>query len=165
LSFVVAVGHSEAEPTLAPVRCVDVGRAKHVPFRTPPERGKVRQNLMSTRIDDRWDVFEEAAGSARLPNDSENVRPKPAFVGGAALFSGDAEGLTREARSDAIHDSSKSPCVEASQIVAIDRARIQASLRHPLRQDAGSVRLPLDMTDGASAWFGKSDSKPEPSDA
>lgn len=62
-----------------------------------------------------------------------------------------AIGLTRDSRSDEIHDSTPLRAVEAEQVVP-DRRRSQGTVRHSTGQRRGGKGFPLHETDGAVAF-------------
>lgn len=98
-----------------------------------------------------WDVLSEETTRPHAINDAEDVVEKPAGIVGASHWSGEAVGLTRVARSDAIHDATPRLWVEGGE-VAPDRSRRKVSRFHARSQKLGLVGSPLDHTDCASAW-------------
>ena len=84
------------------------------------------------------------------------------FVGGAALFTGNAERLARQARSDEIHESAPRSPVEGVQVVP-DRRVAQVAGAHPGLQHSDGVVVALDVADSSAAE--PPEGKAEPADA
>jgi hypothetical protein len=110
------------------------------------------------------DVLEKDPSRLNIANDADNERPDPPLVLGALPLSGGAPRLAREARSDAIHDSTPRAAVEGSKVVP-DRSRSQGAFFHARDQDRGGIGFPLHVTDGTSGRLGESDSEFQSSDA
>jgi hypothetical protein len=150
------VGQDE-EP-LALVRRSHVARSKTVPLRIEPERGKVFQHEGEAMPEEPGDVLEEDEGGVDLSDDPGDVGPQPPVVAGPAALSCDRPRLTREARSDDIHDSTPRLACEGKHVVP-DRSEIQGLVFHPRHEDGRCIGFPLDVHHGA---IGLSESEPEP---
>lgn len=160
LSFAVAVG--QREQSLALVRRADLGRAEQAPLRIEPELGKVGKHLGEPKAKVPGDVLDEGERRAALVDDASHFGPEVAFVALSEPLAGDAEWLTRVARSDEIHSATPCPAVEGSEIVG-DRSAIQLRRRHPGHEDGCGEAVPLDVAHGA-AVCGQADTKLEPAD-
>jgi len=153
-SIVLAVG--QHEDALAPVAGSNAGRRKHTPFRIPPHLGQLAQDpsnrglAASLPIGDHKsvDVFEEEPLGLNFPKDSSRVRPQVPLVGGEEPLSGEAVALARDARNDAVNDSTPRLAVEGSQIRPHSR-RSHASRFHLARQDFAGEGVPLNAADCA----------------
>ncbi len=163
LSPAVGVG-SKDEESLPEMWCTDLGRREHTPFRIEPERGQVSEYLSAIPSKQVWDVLQKDEPGSYVANDACDIGPSVPIVVGPELFSGRAERLTREARSDAIHDSTPSFAVERSK-VAPDRSLSQRSRLHLVDQVRSGERFPLHVTDDASLWARKSEAELESASA
>lgn len=80
-----------------------------------------------------WDVFECHDPRLYLANDPRQLGPDPPLVLGAEVLAGDAVRLTREARSEEIHDATPRFAVEGVSVTP-DRRRIHVARFHTRRQ-------------------------------
>ena len=95
-------------------------------------------------------VFEEQEPRAAIVCDpDEFIKKAAAFSVKPGAASGHGQVLAREAANDAIHRATPGASVEGAY-VGPDRRVIQGAVFHARRQDAGGIRLPLQVTDGAS---------------
>jgi hypothetical protein len=94
------------------------------------------------------DVFAEQTKRPALVDDAKDLVDKEAIVGGAGSLSGDAVGLARVARSDAIHDSAPRSSVEGGK-VRPDSSFSQVARRHARNQCCGGMGFPLHVSDAA----------------
>ena len=124
-------------------------RAEHVPFRIEPDAGQVFKHFAQTFRDMPSDVLEESKRGLALHEHAQNVRPKVARVVGARSLPGDAEGLTRVAASDAIHDATPRATVEGSQ-AGVDRSEVKQPVFHSRSQTRRDIGLPLHVSDCSS---------------
>ncbi len=110
-----------------------------------------------------WDVLEEAELGLALRDDALDVGPDPPLVLDPALLTGCGEGLAREARNDAIHDSTPRSSIEGAE-VGPDRSLRKGPVLHARRQNRCGIRLDLDVADRASSSSeGKVQTEVEPS--
>lgn len=79
------------------------------------------------------DVLDEDEAGSEYLGEALDVGPEVSLVCVLALLACDGEWLTRDAASDAIHDSSPRARVEGGE-VAPDRRRIQGSFFHAADQ-------------------------------
>jgi len=101
------------------VRCADIVRSQHTPFRIVPARGQVTEDGSKISGGNKArDVLEKTPPGSNLPNDPECLGPHVTLVIGGKSLAGNAEGLarSREPRSDAIHNATKRGSVEAPYI-------------------------------------------------
>jgi hypothetical protein len=129
------------------VRCADVGRRKQIPLRIEPERGQVSDNGIEPSPNKSGDVLQEHEPGLHSAKNGSDGGPDPPIVGFPELLSGHAERLTRESRSDDIHESTPLAAIEGREIVP-DRSRIQVRRFHPIHEDGRRVGVPLDVTYG-----------------
>lgn len=152
---------SEQEDTIADVRGADGSRGHTVPFRNPPARGQGAEDLSergaSVDVKQAGHVLDEQHRGTALLDGSPHGRPQPSGVSGSEPLACDAGALTGETGSDEIHAVAVRAAVEGFQIVP-DRARIQGTLDHSIREDGSRIGLPLDRTHNAN-WDA---SQPEP---
>lgn len=167
--YVEAVGvGSEQEETIAEVRGADGCRGNAVPFATPPARDHVPDDLRegSPAVDGEQTghVFDEQDARVALDGDSPDIGPEPSLVVDTASVARDACRLAREPRSDEIHRSSPSSCVERGEVTP-DRSDVQGRSAHPSHEHGRAVGLPLNSTNKSVIGAGKSDAQIEPGDA
>ena len=146
------------------MRCADVGRAKTVPLRSEPAFGQRPENVSESMSNDGRHVLQEHVARSNVAKDASDVRPQPSLVVGAALASGDGEGLAGETCADDIHASTPASAVEGGKVVP-DRARIQPPCFHLANQERGGIGFPLHETDGAVGRDGERDTQFESADA
>jgi hypothetical protein len=99
---------------------------------------------------DACDVLQKEVSRTAIFGNAQEVEEEPAAFSvkpGAAACKGQV--LAWEAANDAIHRSTPGASVEGAY-VGPDRRVIQCAVFHARRQDAGGIRLPLQVTDGAS---------------
>jgi hypothetical protein len=143
------------------VRGTDGCRGYAVPFRSPPARCQIPEDLLecSTVVNGQqtWDVLEEQPAGSDVDRGSPDERPEPSFVIGAESSTGDASTLAGETGSDEIHAIAERFAVKGSQIVP-DRTCSQVAFDHSICEDGSGVGLPLNSThktnSGASASDG-----------
>lgn len=139
----------------------DVGRSKHVPFRSAPERGQVGEHgIKPARGKQPWDVLQEDVTRSNVAKDPDDVRPDPPLVLDAAPLAGGAVRLAGETGSDEIHAATPRATVEGGD-VRPDRRRIQLPVFHARRQHGSGIGFPLHVTDGAMSGHRKADSEVE----
>jgi hypothetical protein len=142
----------------ADVRCLDEDRLNPVAsaFKVGPDSSEVSIPNESAH------VFDEDPGRLALSDDPERIGPEvPGIVCSASLAS-DAPRLTRDAASDAIHDSTPRLAVEGSEIRP-NRCRVKASVFHPRSQLEASRGFVFHPTDGASRFARQMDAEIESS--
>jgi hypothetical protein len=103
-------------------------------------------------------VFQEHESRSNFANDSGDDRPQPALVLGSFSLSRDAPRLAREARSDAIHDSTPRFTFEGSDVI-VDRSGFQISLLHARCQDRGAIGFPLHVANGTGGRFDEAEAE------
>lgn len=158
------MGVGQDEDPLSSLRGSDIGRTYARPLRIEPERGQVSENVSKPRKE-ACDVFQEHVSGSNRANDSDNFSPEAgALAIDPGAGSGDGNVLTRETRSDDIHAAAPSCAVEGSD-VAVDRSLVQVAVFHARRQDAGSKKVDLHITDDARRWKSCSNAEVETSDA
>ncbi len=143
------IGVGQNEHPLSEVRGSHGFRRKHSPFRSVPHLGQVPEYVSHPPNKEPWDVLQEHPSGLSLANDSGNVGPEPAFVFLTPTTTSDGDRLAREARSDAIHESTPRLAVEGGQIRP-DRRFIQSSFLDLRCQNLGRISLPLHVADRAS---------------
>lgn len=109
--FTVAVG--QKEPPLPSVRRAHIGRSKHVPFRSVPERGQGPENLseggsIPGRKKPRNVLQEDEAGS-KFANDPRVFRPEPPLVFLRLAAPCERDRLTGEASADEVDGGEIAP--------------------------------------------------------
>jgi len=156
------VGSKEEEP-LSEMRRSDFGRAEQTPLRIEPLLGQSCEDVGKSSSNKPRHVLQEDESRSYLANDPGDVGPEPPFVLGAEPLAGRAERLAREARRDAIHDSTPRAAVEGFEIRP-QRRCIQASRFHLARQDFAAEGFPLHHADCSSSWNGKSESEGDAAD-
>jgi hypothetical protein len=88
----------EYPDALPAMRCANVGRSHHIPFRIVPERGKVAKDDPKPSIGEGWRVFDEREGGPNLSDDARHLSPEPRLVAvDPCTAPGDADVLTGEA--------------------------------------------------------------------
>lgn len=147
------------------MRGTDGSRGNTVPFRIPPARAKVVEDLLERAAavdgEEPGNVLEEEPRGAALDGDSPDLGPQPAGVIDAEPFAGNAGALTREAGNDEIHSAAIRAAVEGFQIVE-DRTRIHGAFDHSTCEDGSWIGLPLDSTHNSNSGTSDSDSDSEP---
>ncbi len=119
-------------------------------------------DLFVSHIEVVVNIFEEATGGLDLINDSANIRPEVAWIGGPKTLAGNRERLAGIAACDAIHDSTPRLAVEGSDI-RVNRCWIHEAVFHRLYQLADEECFPLHQADCASAWNCQLDTEAEAS--
>lgn len=153
------------EDSGSPVRGPDIGRSKHTPFRIEPKIGQVTEDdAEPASADEGRHVFQPDEAGIHFANAVSDVGPDPPLVVHALAFAGCGPGLTREARNDAIHESTPASAVEGDNVVP-DRRRIQPPVCHARHQYSGGIGFPLNVQDGAVGGEDKPQSEFEPRDA
>nr|WP_246137483.1 hypothetical protein [Myxococcus llanfairpwllgwyngyllgogerychwyrndrobwllllantysiliogogogochensis] len=163
LSPVLGVGQDE-EP-LALVGRSGVGCSDTNPFRIEPERGKVGEHAVEAPRTERRDVLDEDKAGSYLRDDSRVFAPQArALAVEASTLSSNADVLTGESPTDAIHDATPWAAVEGSNVVP-DRRRIQLFLFHPGHEAGRCVCFPLDVTNSPEGRHGQLETVSEPAAA
>ena len=125
--------------------------SQHCPVRIEPRCGQITEDSPEILVPKKArDVFQECETGSYFANDPDGVGPHVAGVVGAALLSGDAEGLAREARRDDIHDSTPGASVEIPH-VRPDRERIEQAVRLAREEYRLPVGIVLDGADCSPA--------------
>lgn len=126
--------------------------AEHAPLRIEPQRGQIPENDVKSAAGEGGHVLHEDDTWSHFANDSGVLKPKTGsstfFKSGS--FACDADVLTRESSSDAIHDAAPRSAVEGDNIRP-DRSVIQSAVLHTRRQYCGGIGFPLHETHRASA--------------
>jgi len=96
-------GVGQDEQPLPPVRRADFSRREQS-FRNPEAQAfQLSSDLAISEVEMIGDVFEEHPFGCALLDDLRDVRPQVPGVVGSAALAGDAERLTRIARSEDVH--------------------------------------------------------------
>jgi hypothetical protein len=95
----------EKEESVAEVRGADGCRRYTVPFRIPPARGQVGEDVGKPSANEPWDILQEEVPASHAASDPPDFGPEPTLVELRESFAGNADGLTRESSSDEIHRS------------------------------------------------------------
>jgi hypothetical protein len=109
-------------------------------------------------------IFQNDNCGFRLADDASDIGPEVAGVGVSFPLPGGREGLAREARSHAIHDTAPRASVEGAE-VAPDRSPVKESVRHPGEEDVLAERVELGATDRSGFWDRLLDPEVEPADS
>jgi hypothetical protein len=125
--------------------CADFGSRKHVPLRSEPLLGQVREDTIEASPHKSGHVLQEDVAGSNLAKHTGDIGPDPALVRGAAALAGMRERLAREPRRDEIHDATPRSAVEGGKVVP-DRSRIQGRWLHPRHEDGRSEGFPFDVT-------------------
>lgn len=128
-----------------------------------PEPSQISGNLGQTKYDMAGDVLEKAQPGPALRDDAGDVGPEMPGVARPAPLAGDAEGLARVARSDAIHDSTPRASVKGSQ-VRPDRSLIQPPFFHAADKRCCRKGFPLAVSHTPGGRDGDSEPEVEPPD-
>jgi hypothetical protein len=112
-SFAVGVG-SQQEESVTEVRGADGCRGYTIPFRIPPARGQVGEDVGKPSAKQPWDVLHEQVSASHAASDPPYLGPEPSLVGLRESFAGDADGLTWESRSNEIHRSTPRHRIEGA---------------------------------------------------
>jgi hypothetical protein len=158
----MGVGSKQEEP-IAEVRGADGGRWYAVPIRSPPARGQITEDPLESHGKQPWNILQEEVRGTHSASDAPYLVPEPPLVVGPGAATGDADGLTREPRSDEIHDSTPWRRVECGEVVP-DRSLIQGLVCHPCHEHGRAVGLPLDSAHKTMVGSGELDSEIEPAD-
>jgi hypothetical protein len=149
VSFAPIVGHNPQPVPL--VISADGTCGNAVPLDTIPARGQVSENSANVGVSKQtWDVLQEHVAGSYFANDPPNVGPEVTRVFFSELFSGDAERLTWETRSDDIHDTTVSPAGECSQIME-DRGVVKASVSYSLSENFTAIPIYLHISNGTES--------------
>jgi hypothetical protein len=169
------VGHCEvsapgkAEPSVAAVRCPNVGRSDSNPFRIEPEFMKRAEDGAEAVVafrDDRLDVFEQDHRRSAAFHDPDHVEEEDAAISveDPGSLAGKRNVLAGETANDEIHPSAIEFRWEGSN-VSPDRSRIQGFFFHASPQNRGSEGFPLHETATASSSKDLLDGEVETADA
>jgi hypothetical protein len=142
-SIAVAVGQDEKAG--AEMRCADRSRAEQIPLRIEPEYGQVPENEVEPSKSEGRDVLQEHEAWSNVAKDLVDERPDPPLICGPEPKPGARRGLTREARSDDIHEATPRSASEGANVVP-DRSARQERRFHPGHDDGRSEGVPLDVT-------------------
>ena len=93
-------------------------------------------------------IFQKDNCGFRLPDDPSDIGPEIAGVGVSLALPRVGEGLAREARSHAIHDTTPSSPIEGAE-VAPDGSPVKEAVTHPGEEDGLAERVEFDETDGS----------------
>jgi len=99
------------------MRCTNSGSGETSPVRIEPELGKVGEDVWEAESNKSGDVLQEHVSRSHVSNDPGNVWPDPSLVIDTELLARDAEGLTRESRSDDVHSATPRWDVKGDEIV------------------------------------------------
>jgi hypothetical protein len=154
----------EKEESRASMRGSDGACGEKVPCQLVPACHKVAGDPDAAVGPQGIDVLDEDEAGGALADDADDIVPQPGGVGLALPPAGAADGLAREARSDAIHDATPGPAVEGSQIRP-HRRWSQGSLLHAACQDFGAVGFPFNEADRARSGNGQLDAEVDAGDA
>ena len=152
------------EQALAPVRRADFNRREQSFHNPEAQAFQLSSDLAISEVEMIGDVFEEHPFGCALGDDPDDVRPQVPGIFGAPAAAGDAERLTRIARSDDIHRAAPRAAVEGGNVVP-DRHRIQGRVFHPRHEDGRGEGVPLDITHSAVPGLGRHEAEVEPSGA
>jgi hypothetical protein len=145
------------------------GRAEQAPFRIEPELGQVPENgsERSASVDrnDPWDVLQHDPLRSYLAKDACDVMPEAGSVSvlDAGPFTGCADVLAGEARSDEIHCAAPRHAVEGREIIP-NKGFAQGLVFQPRHEDGRCVGVPLNVTHSAGS-DGKLESKIQSADS
>jgi len=157
-------GVGQDEQALAPVRRADFSRREQSLRNPEAQAFQLASDLAISEVEMVGDVLEEHPFGCALVDDPGDVRPQVPGVVGTAALAGDAERLTRIARSDDIQRAAPREAVEGGNVVP-DRRRIQGRVFHPRHEDGRGEGVPLDITHGAVPGLGQHEAEVEPSGA
>ena len=131
------------------MRCANVDRPQHSPFRIIPHRGQVPENTSKPSRSEHWGVFHEDESWSNFANDPSHLSPHSgASAVDPGTLSGCGDVLAWESSRDDIHASSPWSPVEGLDIIP-DREWSQDSVVLSLHEDGSRVGHPLDRTDCA----------------
>jgi hypothetical protein len=147
LVSVVGVGHKPC--AVPPVGRSDIFSTHHDRFAGVAKRFQVCEHPVSRDSSDARDVLSNDPTRAAFADDAGEFRPQVALVLGAALLTGNAEGLAREAAADKLgggHTISGKPgCGDASHVAVAGHAW------PPVAEHATREGVALAEGDGAHA--------------
>lgn len=156
---------SEQEETISRVNGADGGRGNTVPFRRPPARAQVPEDLRergsTVNAEQSGNVLDEEPPRAGLAHDAPDVGPEPPLIVDAESLPCDGCSLAGEPGNDEIHSSAIRAAVEGFQIVE-DRTRIHETFDHSRSDDGCGEGLPLDNTHKTNSGANQPDSTFEP---
>jgi hypothetical protein len=142
----------------------DFGRAEYSCRNAVAHCFQCRDECLKLSVRIPWDVLAEETMRPYPLHDGEDALDEPSVVVFSEALSGEAVGLARVARSDAIHDSTPRSRVEGGK-VRPDRRRMKPPFFHARSQDCGGKGFPLDVSDANRSGLGNSDAELKPSDA
>ncbi len=135
-----------------------------VPFRSPPARGQVAEDLAerppAVDAEEPGDVLHEEEPGSHVLDQLPERGPEPSDVGGAGALAGDAGALAGDAGTDEIHAAAPRAAVEGLEIVPY-RNRIHGASLHLMDDSGNREGLPLDKTHKAQSRDSKPDSQLE----
>ena len=156
----VGVGQNEDSPSA--MRRSHLVRGQHAPLRIEPQAGQVPENSPEPLSDEPRDVLQEHERRFHLANDPNDFWPEPALVCDTTAPAGEGPGLTREARSEAIHDATPRLAVERGNVVP-ERSRTKGRVFHPRHEDGRRKGFPFDESHNPGSRLGEDDSEIETS--
>ena len=152
----------KAPPPVTPVRCSNFRSGYNCPTAVIPDLGQLPDHGSAVPVSkDAWHVLQHDDAGSHVADDSERVRPEVPFVTGPKSGSGDAMGLTRESRSDDVHQSGQWSEIGASD-VSDDGRPIEQTVTYPGLQDSLAVVIYFHVADAADAQTGEAQPQAEP---
>jgi hypothetical protein len=151
---------SKDEQPLSSLRRADFSRRKESCRNPVTHFFQVLGDLLKSEREVPGDVLEEAPLGLALSNDSGNVGPEVAGVGGTGTVTCDTERLARIPAMNHVNESVPDPGIERLEIRP-NGSSLKDSVRHPGEEDVLRVRLDLDVADRAIAGNGEMESKVE----
>jgi hypothetical protein len=129
----------------------DETRRDAIPDAIEPERGQLCENSANVSSSkDLCHVFQEHEPRSNFANDAEGVRPEVAFIEFTDVRTCGTPGLTWEARSDDIHDSTPRSAIEGSDVVP-DWEQVQQAVPLASEEHFSAIRLFFHGADGSPA--------------
>lgn len=141
-----AVGVGQSEPSIAVMRCPDIGCSYTQPSTVIPHDGQVFDNLVKAVAFNCGDIFQEdVAGSNDASNSQDfTVKPRACSFPNTCLFSSSANVLAREPRMNAIHSFGVVGWVKISNISFPDNQLGKPSFSGSFSEDLTRVGFPFD---------------------
>jgi hypothetical protein len=105
---IILVGVPTKNPdSFSNVRCADISRPEHAPFRIEPDLGQRSKNSIQPPSNERWAVFHEAVARSNFAKDAMHVPPEAASLSvdagstacGANVLAGESAGNNVDASS------------------------------------------------------------------
>lgn len=154
------------EPESLPlVGCANGGCGEQTPLRIEPEVGKILEDVGKPSDSLPWvesgDVLQEDVRRCHVSDDSCDLRPEPTVVVNSTSPASRRPGLTREPRTDEIHDTAPLMASEGREIVPDGRS-IQGLVFHPRHESGRCVGVPLNVSHGSGMETKEVERKGEP---